>query len=97
MKILICDRTEGTAINKIRAAGILVDIDDQITHDDLVDKISGYDGIVVRSRTKVTSSVINSGNKLKLIVRGGVGLDTIDIEAASRNAVTQGRVIKREK
>lgn len=87
MKILICDRTEETAINKIHAAGIVVDVDDQITHDDLVEKISDYDGIVVRSRTKVTSSVINSGNKLKLIVRGGVGLDTIDLEAASAKGI----------
>jgi D-3-phosphoglycerate dehydrogenase / 2-oxoglutarate reductase len=88
MKILVCDQTEETAIDKIRSAGIEVDIKDQITQDELIQTISGYDGMIVRSRTKVTSSVIQSGVNLKLIVRGGVGLDTIDTVTASAKGIT---------
>jgi D-3-phosphoglycerate dehydrogenase len=50
--------------------------------DELVKKIADYDCIVVRSATKVTKEVIEAGTKLKVIARGGVGLDNIDVPAA---------------
>ena len=88
MKILVCDPTEETAISKIKNAGIHTDIDDDITQQELVEKIGDYDGIVVRSRTKVTAPIIDAAKKLRLIVRGGVGLDTIDATYARTKGIS---------
>ncbi len=88
MKILVCDKTELEAIECIRRAGIEVDVRDDITPEDLVKVISGYDGMVVRSRTKVRPAVIDAATRLKLIVRGGVGLDNIDAPYAKSKGIT---------
>ncbi|MDU7692720.1 MAG: D-2-hydroxyacid dehydrogenase [Helicobacter sp.] len=87
MNILICDKISQSAINKLKEADFSVDIKDDITHDELKLCALEYDCLVVRSRTKITRDILHSGHssgngKLKLIVRGGVGLDNIDIEAA---------------
>jgi len=52
MKILVCDPTEMTAIERMRKAGLEVDVKDDITAEDLPNVIPPYDGMVVRSRTK---------------------------------------------
>lgn len=82
MKILICDPTESQAIERMRAAGMQVDVKDDISAEELPKVIPAYDGIVVRSRTKVRAAVIDAATNIKVIVRGGVGLDTIDAEYA---------------
>jgi D-3-phosphoglycerate dehydrogenase len=53
----------------------------------LVDAIPDYDGLVVRSETKVTAAAIEAGAKLRIIARAGVGVDNIDVEAATRRGV----------
>jgi len=63
----------------MREAGIEVDVRDDITPEDLEAIIADYDAMVVRSRTKVRAPLIDKATKLKLIVRGGVGLDNIDV------------------
>jgi D-3-phosphoglycerate dehydrogenase len=86
MKILGCDKTEAEAIERMRAAGLTVDTNFEITPDDLIKVLPAYDGIVVRSRTKVRQPLIEACPNLKVIVRGGVGLDTIDTDyARSKN------------
>lgn len=82
IKILVCDPTEASAVERIQSGGLVVDVDDQITPVGLLDIIGNYDGMVVRSRTKVTAKIIDAAQKLQIIVRGGVGLDTIDVEYA---------------
>ena len=50
-------------------------------------KIKGYDALIVRSGTTVTKKIINSADKLKVIGRAGVGLDNVDLAAASKKGV----------
>jgi D-3-phosphoglycerate dehydrogenase len=88
MKVLICDPTDPKAIEAMRTAGIDIDVRDDISADDLFAAISNYEGIVVRGRTKVRQSLIDAAINLKAIVRGGVGLDNIDVEYAKSKGIT---------
>src|SRR5512136_1498876 len=88
MKILVCDKTENSAIEKMRAAGLTVDTNFEITPEELPKVLPAYDGMVVRSRTKVRQPLIDACPNLKIIVRGGVGLDTIDAEYARSKGIT---------
>jgi D-3-phosphoglycerate dehydrogenase len=88
MRVLICDKTEKECIERIRAAGITVDVRDDITPEDLALAIKDYEAIVVRSRTRVRAPLIDAASNLKLIVRGGVGLDTIDAAYAASKGIT---------
>ena len=88
MKLLICDPTEKDAVEQMRAAGIEVDVRDDISPADLEAVVGGYDALVVRSRTKATAAVIDQGlPRLKLIIRGGVGVDNIDVKHAEAQGV----------
>jgi D-3-phosphoglycerate dehydrogenase / 2-oxoglutarate reductase len=88
MKILVCDKTEADAIERMRAAGLKVDTNFEITPDELLKVLPAYDGMVVRSRTKVRQALIDVCPNLKVIVRGGVGLDTIDADYARSKGIT---------
>jgi D-3-phosphoglycerate dehydrogenase len=88
MKILICDKTEKEYIEQMRAAGLTVDVRDDITPEELPSVLPAYDGMVVRSRTKVRQALIDVCPNLKVIVRGGAGLDTIDHEYAKSKGIT---------
>ena len=88
MKVLICDKTEQEYIEQMRAAGLTVDVRDDITPEELPSVLPAYDGMVVRSRTKVRQPLIDVCPNLKVIVRGGVGLDTIDHEYAKSKGIT---------
>ena len=88
MKILVCDKTEKEYIDQMRAAGLTVDVRDDITPEELPNVLPGYDGMVVRSRTKVRQPLIDVCPNLKVIVRGGVGLDTIDHEYAKSKGIS---------
>jgi D-3-phosphoglycerate dehydrogenase len=88
MKILVCDKTESEAIEKMRLAGLTVDTNFEISAEELPKILPGYDGCVVRSRTKIRQPLIDVCPKLKVIVRGGVGLDTIDADYARSKGIT---------
>jgi D-3-phosphoglycerate dehydrogenase len=87
MKILVCDKTESDAIEKMRLAGLTVDTNFEITPEELPNILPNYDGCVVRSRTKIRQPLIDICPNLKVIVRGGVGLDTIDADYARSKGV----------
>ncbi len=87
MKVLICDKTEKEYIEQMRAAGLTVDVRDDITPEELMTVLPNYEGMVVRSRTKVRQPLIDVCPNLKVIVRGGVGLDTIDHEYAKSRGI----------
>jgi D-3-phosphoglycerate dehydrogenase len=88
MKVLICDATDASAIQAMRDAGIEVDNRPDITPGDLLRDAANYDGMVVRSRTKVPAEVIDAATNLKIVVRGGVGLDNIDVKYAQSKGVS---------
>ena len=87
MKVLICDKTEKEYIEQMRAAGLTVDVRDDITAEELPNVLPAYDAMVVRSRTKVRQPLIDVCPNLKVIVRGGAGLDTIDHEYAKSKGI----------
>ncbi len=87
MKLMICDPTAPAAIAAMQEAGIEVDVRDTITAEELETAIAGYDAMVVRSRTKVRVPLIDEAADLKLIIRGGVGLDNIDVEYAQSKGI----------
>ena len=88
MKVLICDKTEKEYIEQMRAAGLTVDVRDDITPEELPNVLPAYDGMVVRSRTKVRQPLLEVCPNLKVIVRGGAGLDTIDVDFAKSRGIT---------
>ena len=87
MKVLICDATDPTALEKIAAAGIEVVDRPDVTPEELMQIIPDFDAMVVRSRTKVREPLIDVASNLKAIVRGGVGLDNIDVDYARSKGV----------
>ncbi len=87
MKVLICDKTEAEAVEKMRAAGLQVDVRDTITPEELMVAAPEYEAMVVRSRTKVRTPLIDVAKNLKVIVRGGVGLDNIDADYARSKGI----------
>ena len=64
---------------------ILVDVKTGLTEEEIIKIIPEYDGMVVRSATKVTKNIILAGKKLKVIARAGAGVDNIDVPAAKEN------------
>jgi D-3-phosphoglycerate dehydrogenase len=88
MKILITDKTENAVIQQLKDAGHEVTFN-EMDPATLLNEIPHYDGLMVRSRTKATADVINAGAKgsLKVIGRAGIGVDNIDLVAASKNNI----------
>ncbi|MFX1326954.1 MAG: hydroxyacid dehydrogenase [Promethearchaeota archaeon] len=83
MKILISDTLEDEGIKIFEENGFEVIKKFTITKEDLKKEIGEYDGIVVRSRTKLTADILENAKKLKVIGRAGVGLDNIDLKKAA--------------
>ena len=83
MKILISDKLQEEGIKIFRDNGFDVVTDFKITHEELKKEIGDFDGIVVRSRTKLTVEILENAKNLKVIGRAGVGLDNIDLQKAS--------------
>jgi D-3-phosphoglycerate dehydrogenase len=86
-RILVADPIHNDAIKQLQAAGFELDLETEITPDELLKSISKYAGLVVRSRTKVTQEVIEAGTSLKVIARAGVGLDNVDGDAAKKKGI----------
>jgi D-3-phosphoglycerate dehydrogenase len=86
-KVIVCDSIDEKGINSLKNAGLTVDYTPDISAQELISKVSDYDVIVVRSRTKITKEVIQNANKIKIIARVGVGLDNIDTEEASKRNI----------
>ncbi len=83
MKILISDKLEDDGIKIFEANGFEVVKKFTITKEELKNEIGDYDGIVIRSRTKLTADVLENAKNLKAIGRAGVGLDNVDINKAT--------------
>ena len=86
MKILVSDTiaAEGVEILKSQAE---VDVKTGLKPEELLGIIGNYDALVVRSETKVTAEVLKAGKKLQVVARAGVGLDNVDVKAATQQGV----------
>ena len=87
MKVLISDPVSTTGIDLLKKAGLSVDYLPKWTEDELKLHVSDASGWVVRSGTKVTEGLLNLAENLQIIGRAGVGVDNIDISAATRKGV----------
>ncbi|TNE58776.1 MAG: phosphoglycerate dehydrogenase [Alphaproteobacteria bacterium] len=86
-KVLISDKLSPRAEKIFRDRGIDVDVKTGLDKDELIKIIGDYDGLAVRSATKATAEVIEAATNLKVIGRAGIGVDNIDIPAASAKGV----------
>ena len=86
-KILICDKIEPEGVDLLKESGFIILENPTITPEELLEVITEVHVVVVRSRTKITESVINSGKILELICRPGTGIDNIDSSTAEKNNI----------
>jgi D-3-phosphoglycerate dehydrogenase len=86
MKILVADPIAEEGMQFLRSHA-QVDVKSKLELEQLKAIIGDYDALIVRSQTKVGAEVIRSGKKLKVIGRAGVGIDNIDVDAATRNGI----------
>ena len=88
-RVLISDSLSPAALAVFRARGVEVDFQPELGKDrqQLADVIGGFDGLAIRSATKVTAKVLERASRLKVIGRAGVSLDNIDLAAATANGV----------
>ena len=85
-KILITDNVAAEGIDLLKNS-LPVDVKRGLSPDELIAAIPEYDALVVRSETKVTEPVIAAGSNLKVVARAGIGVDNIDLDAATRAGV----------
>ncbi len=86
-KILVSDDVKESGLEPLRAAGFTIEKRTGMTPDELCEIISGYDALIVRSETKVTARVMDEAVRLRAIGRAGVGVDNIDIAAATQRGI----------
>ncbi|MBA3325228.1 MAG: phosphoglycerate dehydrogenase, partial [Rhodobacteraceae bacterium] len=88
-KVLISDELSDAAVQVFRDRGVEVDFQPQLGRDPdgLAAIVGGYDGLAIRSATKVTAALIAGAGQLKVIGRAGIGVDNVDIPAASAKGV----------
>ncbi|MCY3022314.1 MAG: phosphoglycerate dehydrogenase [Planctomycetota bacterium] len=86
-KVLIADALNERGAAIIQAGGLAADTRPGLTEDQLCEIIGEYDGLIVRSATKVTGRIIAAGKKLQVIGRAGVGVDNIDVGAATEAGI----------
>ncbi len=87
VRVLISDQMDPRAAAIFRERGVAVDEVTGETPDQLIARIGDYDGLAIRSSTKVTRAVLEAAENLKVIGRAGIGVDNIDIPAATQRGV----------
>ena len=88
MKVLVADDLSPQGIEILeKAEGIEVEVRKGLSPDELREALKGCDALIVRSSTKVTAEVLEGVEGLKVIGRAGVGVDNIDVEAATRKGI----------
>src|SRR4051812_25763808 len=86
-KILVADKLADEGLNFLKQSGIAFDVKTPLKEDELAAEVGNYDALIVRSGAKVTAKVLANPGQLKAIARAGVGVDNIDLEAATANGI----------
>ena len=86
-RVLIADSLSPRAVEIFSENGITADVATGLEPAQLLEHIGKYDGLAVRSATRVTAEVIDAGNRLRVVGRAGIGVDNIDIGAASTRGI----------
>ena len=86
-KILIADKLSPAAVDIFKQRGLETDFKVGLSKDELLAIIGEYDGLAVRSATKVTAEVLQAAKRLKVVGRAGIGVDNVDVDAATAAGV----------
>ena len=86
MRVLVTEPLSEAGLDLLRK-DFQVDVRTELATEALAEEIGPYDALVVRSQTQVTGDVIAAGDNLKVVARAGIGLDNVDVEAATRKGV----------
>ncbi|HYI46748.1 MAG TPA: phosphoglycerate dehydrogenase [Actinomycetota bacterium] len=86
MKVLVTERLSEAGIERLREH-MDVDVKLELDADQLADEIAAYDALIIRSATKVTADLLERAESLKVVGRAGIGLDNVDVDAATRHGV----------
>ncbi len=86
-RVLVTEELAERGLQRLRDAGLEVDVRLGLTPEDLVDAVAGYAAVIIRSATEITAEVLEAGRDLVVVGRAGIGLDNVDVEAATRRGV----------
>jgi D-3-phosphoglycerate dehydrogenase len=86
MRVLVTEPLSERGLDLLRE-DLEVDLRTDLAREGLADAVGRYDALIVRSQTKVDAAVVEAGTNLKVIARAGIGLDNVDVEAATRRGV----------
>jgi D-3-phosphoglycerate dehydrogenase len=86
-KVLIADKLSESAVEVFRQRGVEAEVATGLSADELKKKLPGFDGLAIRSATKVTKDILEAAPDLKVIGRAGIGVDNIDQDAATARGV----------
>ena len=85
-KVLVAEQIAASGVDLLRER-FSVDVATDLSAEQLVDRIAGYDGILIRSATQLTAEVIGRADRLKVIGRAGIGVDNVDVAAATKRGI----------
>jgi len=83
MKVFVSDDVSESGLGPLRSAGFVVEKRTALTRPELIEAVKDCEGLIVRSETKVTPDLLDAANSLRVIGRAGVGVDNIDVSAAT--------------
>src|ERR1700736_3008173 len=87
-RVLVADSISPKGVELLESGGqLLVDVKTGLKENELLAVVAEYSAIVVRSQTKITAKVIEAAKQLKVVGRAGVGVDNVDVEAATRRGI----------
>ncbi len=88
MKVLVADNLSANGVEILKKeSGLEVDVKTGLSKEELIKIISSYEGLIVRSATKVVAEIIEAADNLKVIGRAGIGVDNIDLDAAGKKGI----------
>ena len=85
-RVLVAEQIADSGVDLLRER-FAVDVGTGWSPDELAERIAGYDGILIRSATRMTADVIARADRLKVIGRAGIGVDNVDVEAATKRGI----------
>jgi len=86
MRVLVTEKLSEAGLELLRER-FQVDVREDLARGDLAAEIAPYDALVIRSATRVTAEVLDAASRLKVVARAGIGVDNVDVEAATRRGV----------
>src|SRR5258708_6972057 len=86
-RVLVADKLETPGLDLLRQAGFELDVRTDLKGDALQEALRAADGVIVRSKPQISADMLENPGRLRVIVRAGVGVDNIDVEAATRRGI----------